>query len=153
MKEMEPVKPIEPKPTEQLIKKVSYYTDEKGRISLTDPYAEGTTQVRHHTSKAGLSAIKKTGEIWSSRGKPAGVDIEVSPFLEPSNVNLGQAAGGVKGGGGYVEFTVPSNQIGPIPGYMGGVGNEGRIYTGGPPLKIQNMNAKYVNNCWWCFWE
>ena len=102
-------------------------------------------RVRHHTSKDGIKGIKKSGSINASRGKPHGVDVELYPFKRPSLVNMGQS-----GKGSYVEFFVHKSRISPIPGYMGGFGNPGRIVTGGSPLIIRNLNPKFVNT-WWPF--
>ncbi|MBT1699241.1 RHS repeat-associated core domain-containing protein [Fulvivirgaceae bacterium PWU4] len=76
-------------------------------------------KVRHHTSSAGLKGIKKDGQINPARGKPPGVDVEMEPFSRPSQVNLGQAGGGNKGGGGYVEFSVQKSDIVVRPGTEG----------------------------------
>lgn len=111
--------------------------------NASDEAAEAMVRVRHHTSSEGLKGIKKSGEINASRGKPYGVDVEVEPFLPPSQVQMGQA-----GKGSFVEFSVPSNQISPIPGYLGGVGNPGRIVTGGTPLNIQNASPDFVGWKW-----
>jgi RHS repeat-associated protein len=102
-------------------------------------------KVRHHTSSSGLSGIKKSGSINASRGVPYGVDVEVAPFLKPSQVQMGQA-----GRGGYVEFSLPSSQLSPIPGYMGGTGNPARIVTGGSPLNLQNKNPSFTRT--WLPW-
>ncbi len=109
---------------------------------------EDLVTVRHHTSSQGLKGIKNTNSINASRGEPYGVDVEVAPFLSPSKVNMGQVAGGAKGGGGYVEFSVPKSQVGPIPGYMGGTGNPGRIVTGGAPLDLKGTKPVFNKN-WW----
>jgi hypothetical protein len=100
-------------------------------------------RVRHHTSSSGLSGIKSSGSINASRGVPLGVDVEVAPFLAPSKVNLGQA-----GRGAYVEFSIHSSQIIPKPNI--GIGNAGRIVTGGSPLNIQSANPSFVRS-WWPF--
>ena len=106
-------------------------------------FIDDLVSVRHHTSKAGLRGIKNSGSINASRGRPYGVDVEVAPFLKPTNVNLGQA-----GRGSFVEFAVPRSQISPIPGFMGGTGNAGRIVTGGAPLNISNSGARFVKWNW-----
>jgi hypothetical protein len=102
--------------------------------------------VRHHTSPAGMKAIRASGHIRPSRGTPHGADFEVHPFLPPARVNVGQDRRGA-----YVEFQVPRSALSPIPGYMGGTGNTGRIVTGGPttPLKINQYNPRYVRWKWW----
>jgi hypothetical protein len=101
--------------------------------------------VRHHTSAEGLSAIKESGTINASRGEPFGVDVEIQPFMKPSEVKLGQA-----GTGAYVEFSVPASDVGPpADGFLGGTGNAGRIATGGAPLNIQNAIPKFVIWKWW----
>ena len=83
----------------------------------------------------------------ASRGVPYGVDVEVGPFLRPSQVNLGQA-----GKGAFVEFSISRSQLSSIPGgYMGGVGNAARIVTGGSPWNIQNSHASFRRWNWWSF--
>ncbi|MBP1167890.1 RHS repeat-associated protein [Chryseobacterium sp. PvR013] len=116
---------------------------------LASGLAEDFITVRHHTSNSAVNAIKKSGSINVSSPKPLGVDVEVAPFVKPSKVNLGQAAGGNRGGG-YVEFTVPKSGITPTP-YIGGVGNSGRIIVEGRmQLDIRTLNPKYVKR-WWPF--
>ncbi|MCC3214922.1 RHS repeat-associated core domain-containing protein [Chryseobacterium sp. X308] len=116
---------------------------------LASGLAEDFITVRHHTSNSAVNAIKKSGSINVSSPTPFGVDVEVAPFVKPSKVNLGQAAGGNRGGG-YVEFTVPKSGITPTP-YIGGVGNSGRIIVEGRmQLDIRTLNPKYVKR-WWPF--
>ena len=91
--------------------------------------AEDFVTVRHHTSTSAVKAIKKSGSINVSSPNPFGVDVEVAPFISPSKVRLGQAAGGYRGGG-YVEFTVPKWGVTSTP-HIGGVGNSGRIIVEG----------------------
>jgi RHS repeat-associated protein len=111
-------------------------------VAATTEVGESLVKVRHHTSPSGSAGIKASGDIKASRGIPYGVDVEVAPFSNPSKVNMGQA-----GRGAYVEFSIPQSQISNIPGgYMGGVGNSGRIVTGGTPLNIQNFNPSYHRN-------
>jgi len=105
-------------------------------------------QVRHHTTTDGLSGIKSSRFINASRGEPFGVDVEVSPFLKPSTVNMGQLGGGAKGGGGFIEFTVSRSQLITPPTYLGGTGNAGRIVTGGAPFNLSGTNPTFVRN-WW----
>ncbi len=104
---------------------------------------EGLVRVRHHTSSSSLKGIKNSGSINASRGKPYGVDVEVAPFLKPTNVNLGQA-----GQGSFIEFSVPKSQLITPPGFMGGVGNAGRIVTGGAPLNLTGTAPKFVKWNW-----
>jgi RHS repeat-associated protein len=111
--------------------------------SKADGAIANLARVRHHTSPSGLSGIRSSGSINASRGVPLGVDVEVAPFLAPSKVNLGQA-----GRGAYVEFSIHSSQIIPKPNI--GIGNAGRIATGGSPLNIQNANPSFVRS-WWPF--
>lgn len=101
-------------------------------------------KVRHHTSLTALKSIKSSGLINASRGKPYGVDVEVSPFAKATKVDLGQY-----GSGSYIEFSVPKIQVGPpaSPG-IGGTGNAGRIVTGGAPLKISDSAPKFVRWNW-----
>ncbi|MCQ9638970.1 type IV secretion protein Rhs [Chryseobacterium sp. WG14] len=101
-------------------------------------------QVRHHTSFTALKGIKKSGLINASRGEPYGVDVEVSPFVKASKVDLGQY-----GSGSYIEFSVPKIQVGPPASKgIGGIGNAGRIVTGGAPLKISGSAPKFVRWNW-----
>ena len=100
-----------------------------------------------------LTGIKSSGFIRPARYEPFGVDVEVAPFLKPSQVNLGQLGGGIKGGGGYIEFSVPRNLLTTPPGYMGGVGNFGRVLTGGDAstnFSLTGTNPIFVKN-WWPF--
>ncbi|WP_336704352.1 RHS repeat-associated core domain-containing protein [Chryseobacterium indologenes] len=62
--------------------------------NLASGLVEDLVTVRHHTSTSAVNAIKKSGYINVSSPKPFGVDVEVSPFISPSKVSLGQAAGG-----------------------------------------------------------
>uniref|UniRef100_UPI00262417DA hypothetical protein n=1 Tax=Chryseobacterium sp. TaxID=1871047 RepID=UPI00262417DA len=106
--------------------------------------------VRHHTSTSAVNAIKKSGSINVSSPRPFGVDVEVAPFISPSKVNLGQAAGGNLGGG-YIEFTVPKWGV-TSTSYIGGKGNSGRIIVEGRmQLDIKTLNPKYVKRSWWPF--
>lgn len=114
-------------------------------IARTESMADDLIRVRHHTSPEALKQIKKSDVIHSSRGVPYGVDVEVAPFLDPSKVHMGQA-----GKGAYIEFSVDPNRISSPPGYMGGVGNPGRIVTEGAPFSLKNTNPKFVKN--WIFW-
>lgn len=69
------------------------------------------------------------------------------PFLKPSQVNLGQWGGGIKGGGGYIEFSVPRSQLTTPPTYMGGTGNVGRVLMGGDastPFSLSGTNPIFV---------
>lgn len=100
-------------------------------------------RVRHHTSSSGLKGIKNSGSINASRGKPYGVDVEVTPFLKPTNVNLGQA-----GRGSYIEFSIPRSQLTTPPGFMGGTGNAGRIVTDGAPLNLSGSAPRFVRWNW-----
>ncbi|AZB09048.1 hypothetical protein EG344_09570 [Chryseobacterium sp. G0162] len=71
----------------------------------------------------------------------------MEPFISPSKVHLGQAAGGNRGGG-YIEFTVPKSGVTPTP-HIGGTGNSGRILIEGRmQLDIRSLNPKYVKR-WW----
>jgi hypothetical protein len=121
-----------------------------GQVSWHNPEANNELiRVRHHTDFKGLKGIKKTQEIWYSahNGKPYGVDVEVTPFMKPSQIKLGNW-----GKGSYIEFSIPKNRLISIPGgYMGGVGNAARIVTNGEYLYIGNLNARYVNWQWWYF--
>ncbi|WP_336690904.1 MULTISPECIES: hypothetical protein [unclassified Chryseobacterium] len=113
-------------------------------LPLEENLAEDFIRVRHHTSLKGLKGIKRSGSIDAARGLPYGVDVEVSPFLKATKVDLGQS-----GTGSYIEFSIPKSQVGPpAPGYMGGIGNAGRIVTGGPPLNISNLAPKFVRWNW-----
>lgn len=47
----------------------------------------------------------------------------------------------------YISLSLCS-QVGPIPGYMGGTGNPGRIVTGGAPLDLKGTNPVFNKN-WW----
>lgn len=105
----------------------------------------GEIRVRHHTSPSAMSNIKSSGVIYPSRTAPIGVDMEVSPFLSPNKVNVGQF-----GKGAYIEFSVPQNLLSPIPGYMGGTGNVGRIIINSP-LNIQNATPTFHVWQWWRF--
>ncbi|WP_084220903.1 RHS repeat-associated core domain-containing protein [Chryseobacterium sp. StRB126] len=108
---------------------------------------EGSIRVRHHTSNSAVNAIKKSGSINVSSPRPYGVDVEMEPFISPSKVQLGQAAGGSRGGG-YIEFTVPKWGVTPTP-HIGGTGNSGRIMIEGRmQLDIRSLNPKYVKR-WW----
>lgn len=121
--------------------------------SQVDDIMDSMVQVRHHTDNIGLSKIKNSGFIKPARYEPFGVDVEVAPFLKTSEVNLGQIGGGIKGGGGYIEFSVPRNLLTTPPGYMGGVGNVGRVLTGGDastPFYLSGTNPIFVKN-WWPF--
>ncbi|MDG4655239.1 RHS repeat-associated core domain-containing protein, partial [Chryseobacterium arthrosphaerae] len=111
---------------------------------------EDFIKVRHHTSTSAVKAIKKSGSINVSSPRPFGVDVEIEPFIRPSKVSLGQAAGGNLGGG-YIEFTVPKWGVTPTP-YIGGTGNSGRIIVEGRmQLNISTLNPKYVKRWWWPF--
>ncbi|SOU86467.1 membrane hypothetical protein [Tenacibaculum dicentrarchi] len=100
--------------------------------------------VRHHTSKNSMKLIQKSGLIRPSRTAPYGVDVEVAPFLKPS-----QFQGGQNASGSYIEFMVPRSQLSPIPGYMGGTGNVGRIITNTSPLNIfSSQSRKFVTWKW-----
>ncbi len=100
-------------------------------------------RVRHHTSNSGLKGIKNSGLIKASRSEPFGVDVEVSPFLKPTKVDLGQA-----GSGSYIEFSVQRSQLITPPGFLGGAGNAGRIVTGGTPLNISGSAPRFVRWNW-----
>nr|WP_315030830.1 RHS repeat-associated core domain-containing protein [uncultured Chryseobacterium sp.] len=116
----------------------------KWEPKMVEEIVDETIRVRHHTSSTALKGIKNSGLIHASRGEPFGVDVEVSPFIKASNVQLGQAAKG-----SYIEFSVPKSQVGPpAPGFMGGTGKAGRIVTGGPPLKISDSAPKYIRWNW-----
>ncbi|WP_407265654.1 hypothetical protein [Tenacibaculum maritimum] len=100
--------------------------------------------VRHHTSTKAMKLIQKSGLINPARTQPYGVD--VGPFLKPSQFNGGQF-----GKGSYIEFLVPKSQISPIPipGYMGGTGNVGRIITNAASLNIySSQSVKFVTWKW-----
>ncbi|WP_407321901.1 RHS repeat-associated core domain-containing protein [Tenacibaculum maritimum] len=100
--------------------------------------------VRHHTSTKAMKLIQKSGLINPARTQPYGVDVEVGPFLKPSQFNGGQF-----GKGSYIEFLVPKSQISPIPGYMGGTGNVGRIITNAASLNIySSQSVKFVTWKW-----
>ncbi|RVU89884.1 hypothetical protein EH230_14075 [Flavobacterium columnare] len=117
------------------------------RVEMSETPVNDFVRVRHHTSSMGLKGIKNSGFINASRTMPYGVDVEFAPFLKPTNVNLGQA-----GRGSFIEFSISRSQmITPPPGYMGGVGNAGRIVTEGTPLNIQNANPSFVRWNWWPF--
>ncbi|TJZ53578.1 RHS repeat-associated core domain-containing protein [Sphingobacterium olei] len=118
-----------------------------GSKAVTADAVEDLVRVRHHSTNSGVKGIEKSNSINASRGEPYGVDVEVAPFLPPSKVNMGQVGGGVKGGG-FVEFSVPKSAVGPIPGYMGGTGNAGRIVTGGSPLNLNGTKPTFNRN-WW----
>ncbi|MDQ1165676.1 RHS repeat-associated core domain-containing protein [Flavobacterium sp. SORGH_AS_0622] len=121
--------------------------------SQADDIMDSMVQVRHHTDIKGLNGIKNSGFIRPARYEPFGVDVEVAPFLKPSQVNLGQWGGGIKGGGGYIEFSVPRSQLTTPPTYMGGTGNVGRVLTGGDastPFSLSGTNPIFVKN-WWPF--
>ncbi|WP_163408346.1 RHS repeat-associated core domain-containing protein [Flavobacterium ajazii] len=94
------------------------------------------TLVRHHTSPESLRAIKESNTLFPSRvsgGIDVGVDVEIQPFS--TNPNFGQA-----GKGAYVEFSIPSSQLTPLPHVSGGA----RILTGGNHLNLQDLKPKYV---------
>ncbi|MEI3802351.1 MULTISPECIES: FG-GAP-like repeat-containing protein [unclassified Chitinophaga] len=97
-------------------------------------------RVRHHTSVQNMKLIKKSGEVFTGRGQPPGVDVELSPFLEPGMVKLGQYKRGA-----YVEFSVPKSQvIYPHPTSMGGTGNGARVSTPTiAPFVIKNAQPTY----------
>jgi hypothetical protein len=136
---MEPVKQTATKLSVMQFAKVGAGKAAKGGSGVVDDLV----RVRHHTSASGLKGIKSSGSINAARTRPYGVDVEVSPFLDPSNVKLGQA-----GKGSFVEFSVSRSQLSPIPGYMGGVGNAGRIVTGGTPLNISRSAPRFVRWNW-----
>ena len=100
-------------------------------------------RVRHHTDRAGLMGIRRARSINASCGQPYGVDFEIQPFANPATVKVGQFARG-----SYVELTVPRSMLSPIPGYMGGSGNVGRIITNGAPLNISGYSPRYVYWSW-----
>ncbi|PSK86883.1 RHS repeat protein, partial [Taibaiella chishuiensis] len=116
------------------------------KITVAEEVGESMVRVRHHTSAAGLKGIKSSMSINASRGKPYGVDVEVAPFVKPSEANMGQA-----GKGAYTEFSVQKSQLSPIKGYMGGNGNAARIVTEGAPLKINNADPKFIKWDWFNF--
>lgn len=112
--------------------------------SQTEPTGMGNTAsnskdmtlVRHHTSPESLKAIKESKVLFPSRvsgGIDVGVDVEIQPFS--SNPNFGQI-----GKGSYVEFSIPSSQLTPLPHVSGGA----RILTGGNNLNLQDLKPKFV---------
>jgi len=127
------------------------YVDLSNRPEFNKMIIDGDdlVQVRHHTSTAGLNGIKRSGFIFASRGQVLGVDVEVSPFLKPSEVNLGQVGGGAKGGGGYIEFSIQRSQL-LHRDISIGTGNAGKIITNGAPLDLKGKNPIFVKN-WWPF--
>jgi RHS repeat-associated protein len=115
------------------------------RLNLLEGVNPDLIRVRHHTSADGLKGIKTSQSINASRSKPFGVDVEVSPFVKPSQANMGQA-----GKGAYVEFSVKKSNLSPIPGgYMGGTGTGARIVTNGAALDLQHTNPGFVK---WKIW-
>jgi hypothetical protein len=115
-----------------------------GQVSRHNPEANNELiRVRHHTDFKGLKGIKKVGYIRPARFEPLGVDVEVAPFIKPTNVQLGQL-----GKGSYIEFSITKSQLITPPGYMGGVGNAGRIPTGGNPFYLSGSNPRYVRWNW-----
>ncbi|NIF07855.1 RHS repeat-associated core domain-containing protein [Chryseobacterium sp. Tr-659] len=133
------------------LKKPALATSEiQAEKNLASGLLEDFVTVRHHTSTSAVKAIKKSGSINVSSPKPFGVDVEIAPFVSPSKVRLGQAAGGYRGGG-YIEFTVPKWGVTSNP-YIGGTGNAGRIIVEGRmQLDITTLNPKYVKRWWWPF--
>ena len=117
---------------------------DKSLMSQTEPTGMGNTAsnnsdltlVRHHTSPEALKAIKESKTLFPSRvsgGIDVGVDVEIQPFS--TNPNFGQM-----GKGAYVEFSIPSSQLTPLPHVSGGA----RILTGGNNLNLQDLKPKYV---------
>lgn len=107
--------------------------------------------VRHHTSNANVNAIKKSGFMRTSGPEPNGIWVEMPPFQSPSNVNLGQEFGGIKGGG-YIDLTVPKWMVEPTPWIQGTGSNAGKagkiIIEGRRTVEIQLMKPKFVKR-WW----
>lgn len=122
--------------------------------STVPKHAETSTDyitVRHHTSTANVIKIKKSGYMDTSGPKPTGIDVEMPPFEHPLDVNLGQAAGGNKGGG-YIDLTVPKWMAEPTPWIKGetpNAGKAGRIYIDRQSVELKLMKPKYVKRWWW----
>jgi len=134
--------------TEPIYKEVGSYKPVPGQIMEPTYHnvkssADDIVRVRHHTSLNGLKGIKNSNSIHASRIGPYGVDVEVSPFLNPTNANLGQF-----GRGSFIEFSVPKSQLISPLGYMGETGNAGRIVTGGKPLDLSGTSPKFVRWNW-----
>jgi len=109
------------------------------KVELVDKMVK----VRHHTSPEALKSIKASKLIYPSRGQPYGVDVEVAPFVNPSDANMGQF-----GKGAYIEFMVPKSQLAPpAPGYLGGTGEAARIITNGAPLDVGS--SSFLNFVKW----
>ncbi|MFC4634087.1 RHS repeat-associated core domain-containing protein [Dokdonia ponticola] len=133
---IEPVKINKPQATYEVVKGI----DGRDTFQLADELVA----VRHHTGRDALKIIDKSKLINPSRGAPYGVDVEVAPFLNPKNVEVGQFARGA-----YVEFLVPRSQLSNIPGgYLGGTGNAARIITNGAPLDLSSSPFKVHFKIW-----
>jgi hypothetical protein len=108
---------------------------------------------RHHTDLKGLKGIKNDQAIKASRGKPAGVDVEVAPFATARSLperSSPTAQTGSAGGGAYVEFDLPEGSIPTSP--MVGPRNTARIPTE-TSLSLEGLNPRFVTVPWWKFWE
>lgn len=119
------------------------YKTTHSSVNTITSKVDDLVKVRHHTGVDGLKGIKNSKNIIASRYMPYGVDVEVAPFLRPSEIQLGNVAKG-----SYVEFFVSKSQLSPIPGYLGGTGNAARIITNGAPLDISQCSPKFVRWNW-----